>query len=168
MVPLLTTWTEGSTYSILKDLINAKVSEDTCFIVRDIQFTCDRPGGWRTSQPRTFQPQDSTLDLSTMNFGTINFSKNLGLKYLFSIRLKDILTPDFSTPDFSTMNFLTPWFQNSWLISLGLKRSWLRSPGLKLRVEKSGVEMSFNQPGFFGHHNVRFADSPTKRYKGIY
>ena len=32
------------------------------------------------------------------------------------------------------MNFLTPWFKNS----------WLKSPGLKLGLEKSGVEMSFN------------------------
>ena len=36
------------------------------------------------------------------------------------------------------------------LLALGLKSSWLKSPGLKglglkLRVEKSGVEMSFNQ-----------------------
>ena len=36
------------------------------------------------------------------------------------------------------------------LLALGLKSSWLKSPGLKglglkLGVEKSGVEMSFNQ-----------------------
>ena len=36
------------------------------------------------------------------------------------------------------------------LFALGLKSSWLKSPGLKglglkLGVEKSGVEMSFNQ-----------------------
>ena len=47
------------------------------------------------------------------------------------------------------MNFSTPWFKNSWLKSPGLKNSWLKSlglkgPGLKLGVEKSGVEMSFN------------------------
>ena len=46
------------------------------------------------------------------------------------------------------MNFSTPWFENSWLKSLGWKSSWLKSlglkgPGLKLGVEKSGVEMSF-------------------------
>ena len=27
---------------------------------------------------------------------------------------------------------------------MGLKNSWLKSPGLKLGVEESGVEMSFN------------------------
>ena len=67
------------------------------------------------------------------------------------------------------MNFMTPWFKNSWLRSpglgsswlknLGLKNSWLKclglvsswlknlglkGLGLKLGVEKSGVEMSFN------------------------
>ena len=41
-------------------------------------------------------------------------------------------------------------FKNSWLKSPGLKSSWLKSlglkgSGLKLGVEKSGVEMSFNQ-----------------------
>ena len=47
------------------------------------------------------------------------------------------------------MNFSTPWFKNSSLKSLGLKSSWLKSlglkgPGLKLGVEKTGVEISFN------------------------
>ena len=47
------------------------------------------------------------------------------------------------------MNFPTPWFKNSWLKtqglkSQGLKSQWLKGPGLKLWVEKSGVEMSFN------------------------
>ena len=84
--------------------------------------------GWRTSQPRTFQPQASTQDLSTPDFSTLNFP----------------------TPDFSTMNFWIPWFKNSWLKSPGLKSSWLKSlglkgPGLKLGVEKSRVEMSFNR-----------------------
>jgi hypothetical protein len=32
------------------------------------------------------------------------------------------------------MNVSTPWFRNS----------WLKSPGLKLEVEKSGVEMTLN------------------------
>ena len=40
--------------------------------------------------------------------------------------------------------------KSSWLKSLGLESSWLKSlglkgPGLKLGVEKSGVEMSFNR-----------------------
>ena len=40
--------------------------------------------------------------------------------------------------------------KSSWLKSLGLKSpglesSWLKSPGLKLGVEKSRVEMTFNQ-----------------------
>ena len=39
--------------------------------------------------------------------------------------------------------------KSSWLKSPGLESSWLKSPGLKglglkLGVEKSGVEMSFN------------------------
>ena len=38
-----------------------------------------------------------------------------------------------------------PGLKDSWLKSLGLKNSWLNSPGLKLWVEKSGVEMFFNQ-----------------------
>ena len=48
------------------------------------------------------------------------------------------------------MNFLNPWFKNSWLISPGLKSLWLESlglkgpGGLKIGVEKSRVEMSFN------------------------
>ena len=42
--------------------------------------------------------------------------------------------------------------KSSWLESPGLESSWLKSPGLKglglkLWVEKSGVEMSFNQHG---------------------
>ena len=46
-------------------------------------------------------------------------------------------------------DFSTPWFKNSWLKSPGLKISWLKSLGLKglglkLGVEKSRVEMSFN------------------------
>ena len=36
-------------------------------------------------------------------------------------------------------------FINSWLKSRGLTKSLLKSPGLKLGVEKFGVEMSFNQ-----------------------
>ena len=36
-------------------------------------------------------------------------------------------------------------FKSSWFKSLGLKNSWLKSLGLKLGVEKSGVEISFNQ-----------------------
>ena len=68
----------------------------------------------------------------------------MGLKCHLSRRLKDI-----STPDFSTMNFSTPWLKNSWLKSPGLKSSWLKSLGLnglglKLGVEKSRVEISFN------------------------
>ena len=48
-------------------------------------------------------------------------------------------------------DFSTPWFKNSWLKSPGLKISWLKSLGLKglglkLGVEKSRVEMSFNPP----------------------
>ena len=47
------------------------------------------------------------------------------------------------------INFSTPWVKYSWLKSLGLKSSWLKclrlkGLGLKLRVEKSGVEMFFN------------------------
>ena len=38
------------------------------------------------------------------------------------------------------MNFSIPLFKTSWLKSLGLK-----DLGLKLEVEKSGVEMSFNR-----------------------
>ena len=32
---------------------------------------------------------------------------------------------------------------------MGLKSSWLKGPGLKLGVEKSGVEMSFNPTEIF-------------------
>ena len=35
------------------------------------------------------------------------------------------------------------------LLALGLKSSWLESLGLKLGVEKSGVEMSFNPENYF-------------------
>ena len=63
------------------------------------------------------------------------------------------------------MNFSTQWFKNSWLKSLGLKNSWLKSlglkgPGLKLGVEKSGVEMSFNQyksSKFLGFYSFIFS-----------
>ena len=63
---------------------------------------------------------------------------------------------NFSTPD---LGLKSPGLRNlglksSWLKSLGLKSpglesSWLKNPGLKglglkLGVEKSGVEMSFN------------------------
>ena len=44
--------------------------------------------------------------------------------------------------------------KSSWLKSLGLESSWLKSPrlkglGLKLEVEMSGVEMSFNHFSIF-------------------
>ena len=57
--------------------------------------------------------------------------------------------PQASTPNHSTSDFSTPWFKNSWLKSPGLKSSWLnclglKSPGLKLEIEKSWVDMSFN------------------------
>ena len=74
----------------------------------------------------------------------------LAIHELFK-RLKDISTPDFSTPDFSTpsLGLKNPGLESSWLKSPGLKSSCLKSPGLKglglkLGVEKSGVEMSFN------------------------
>jgi hypothetical protein len=66
-------------------------------------------------------------------------------------------TPDFSTPDmgFKRGVLRILGLKSSLLKSLGLKSpglesSWLKSPGLKglglkLGVEKSGVEMSFNQ-----------------------
>ena len=57
---------------------------------------------------------------------------------------KLFLTLDFSTSDFSTMNFSTPWFKNSGLNSTGLQSSWLKTPGLKLGIEKTRVDMSFN------------------------
>ena len=48
------------------------------------------------------------------------------------------------------MGLKNPGFENSWLKSPGLESSWfknlgLKGPGLKLGVEKSGVEMSFNR-----------------------
>ena len=51
----------------------------------------------------------------------------------------DLSTPDLSTPDFSTMNFSTPD------ISTMLKCLGLKGPALKLGVDKSRVEMSFNR-----------------------
>ena len=52
-------------------------------------------------------------------------------------------TPDLSTQDFSTMNFSTPDF------STMVEKFIVEKPGvkrfqLKLEVEKSGVETSFN------------------------
>ena len=66
-------------------------------------------------------------------------------------RLKDISTPSFNSGSFNPRHFnhefSTPWFKNSWLKSPGLKNSLSKSLGLglKLGVEKSGVEMSFNK-----------------------
>ena len=61
--------------------------------------------------------------------------------------------------------------KSSWLKSLGLKipgfeSSWLKSPGLKglglkLGVEKSGVEMSFN------HFLTKKEDVALKKYNKI-
>ena len=79
--------------------------------------------------PGLFNPRPFNPDFSTMNFPTPDFS-----------------TMNFSIPDFSTLDFSTP---SLGLRNPGLKSSWLKSPGLKglglkLGVEISGVEMSFN------------------------
>ena len=80
----------------------------------------------------------STPDISTMSFPTPDFS-----------------TMNFSTPDFSTLDFPTPnlGLKNPglkcplivWDWSLGLKSPGLKGMGLKLGVEMSEVEMSFNR-----------------------
>ena len=51
-------------------------------------------------------------------------------------------TPDFSTPDLGlkSLGLRSLGFKSSWM-----KGSWLKNLGLKLEVEKSGVEMSFNR-----------------------
>ena len=58
------------------------------------------------------------------------------------------------------MTFQTPWFKYSWLKSPGLESSWLinlrlKGLGLKLGVEKSGVEMSFNLENYFFKFETR-------------
>ena len=77
------------------------------------------------------------------------------------------------------MNFLTMGLKSSWLKSLGLKSpglesSWLKNLGLKglglkLGVEKSGVEMSFNQSSLLvGIKGISFhSDDNLVEYGGF-
>ena len=109
-------------------------SQDTPQKINNWKYNGPLLTGWRTFQPQTFQPQASTLDLSTPDFSTMNFPTPDFSIMNFSIMNFSIM--NFSTPDFSTQS---PGLESSWLTNLGLNDT-----GLKLEVEKSGVEMFFN------------------------
>ena len=51
-------------------------------------------------------------------------------------------TPDLSTPDFSTMNFSTPDFSTMNFWTMGLKKSWLKSLGLKYHLSRRLKDIS--------------------------
>ena len=80
-----------------------------------------------------------------MNFPTLDFSTpELGLESpgLRSLGLKSSWL--------KSLGLKSPGLESSWLKNPGLESSWLKSLGLKglglkLGVEKSGVEISFNQ-----------------------
>ena len=59
-----------------------------------------------------------------------------------------------------SLGLKSPGLESSWLKNPGLESSWLKSPGLKgvglkLGVEKSGVEMSFNHVWYITRKDLR-------------
>ena len=87
-------------------------------------------------------------DISTQDFSNPSFNPGPFNPRLFN---QEFFIPGLSNHEFfNSMGLKSSWLKNSWLKSPGLKSSflkslWLKGPGLKLGVEKSGVEMFFNQ-----------------------
>ena len=120
---------------------------------------------YRTFQPRTFQPQASTLNFSTPDFSTMNsltpdpygdkklsWWNGLGLRSL-GLKCPAMYVPirvwTFQPRLLNPRPFNLELFSPIGVWGLGLRSSLLksqglRSPGLKLEVEKSEFGMSCN------------------------
>ena len=88
--------------------------------------------------------------LTSGYFGVEKFMVEMFMVEMFMVEM--FMVEILRVERFVVENFMLkyPRLKDLWLKSLGLKNSWWKSPGLKLCVEKSGDEMSFNQKNIVG------------------